>query len=148
MECSRLKSYFTIWSGWILVSLEIVIYRFSTDAANSCKSFVGLPGNFSPYEIRYKLIEGIQKSKGLRTGNKVKVKNSAASKVSVCQRGKKYFLWTVERDFPQSITPKPSLGRRFKIFRIFRIKCFFISNCKSMKIDLSTNVSRFNAQKN
>lgn len=50
MECSRLKSYSAIWSGWTFVSLEIAIYRFSADTANSCRSFAGLPATFRPME--------------------------------------------------------------------------------------------------
>lgn len=143
MKCSRLKSCFAICSAWMFISLEIAIYRFSADAANSCKSFAGLPDNFSPYGIRYKLIEGIQKSKGLRT-RETRWKWRTARpcpKVFVCRRRKKHFFCTRTR-LSTIYRFKTSLGWHFcyKIWYIFLVKGFFIWNFKSIKINLSSEL--------
>jgi len=146
MEYSRLKSCFAICSAWMFISHEIAIYRFSADASNSCKSF-GLHSNFSPYGIRYKLIERIQKSKGLRmreTRWKWRMVRPCP-KVRVYRQGKKYFFCTRTRLELSIIYHSKTISRwRFcyEIFRIFFLKCF--TTFKSVKINLLANISRPN----
>lgn len=128
MKCSRLKSCFAICSAWMFISLEIAIYRFSADAANSCKSFAGLPDNFSPYGIRYKLIEGIQKSKGLRTGNKVKVKIGAALLESFCLPTKEKAFLLYSRTRLSTIYRFKTISRlTFLLQNFFLVKYFSFS---------------------